>query len=86
MPLRPWTQSLAVRWGPALTFYRRHVEILDDNDKVLRAFRVGEDQIDARILTGHELSVGRNGLSLEIFGQDARTRGRCGLHSKRPPR
>jgi hypothetical protein len=71
--LAPWTQSVSVRWRPALRFYTKGVEILGDLDerKVLRAFKVGVDQIDARILSGHELSIRQGGLWLEIFGQDA---------------
>lgn len=69
----PWTQSLSLRWRPALSFYATRIAILEelDNAKVLRAFRVGDEQIDARILAGHELSVSQNGLSLEVFGPDA---------------
>jgi hypothetical protein len=69
----PWTQTLSLRWRPAVTFYATRIDILGEFDakKALRAFRVGDDQIDARVLGGHELSVRHNGLTLEIFGQDA---------------
>jgi hypothetical protein len=73
VPIAPWTQTLSLHWRAALPFYAERVAILEEFDhlKALRAFRVGVDQIDARILDGHELSVRFNGLSLQIFGQDA---------------
>jgi hypothetical protein len=70
----PWTPTLHLSWRPALTFYEKGVEILRclDERGVLRAFRVGDDRVDARLLdANHELTVRHNGLTLDLFGVDA---------------
>ncbi len=70
----PWTQTLELTWRPALTFYEERMAILRclDDRKVLRAFKVDPNRIDARLIKpGHELQVRHNGLVLELLGQDA---------------
>lgn len=69
----PWTQSLSVHWRPVLRFYEERIGVLRslEDQGILKAFAVGNDQIGARLLdAGHELSVSEGGLSLELFGQD----------------
>jgi hypothetical protein len=70
----PWTQLLEIRWRPALTFYEKRTELrrcLAD-DKLLEAFRVDTDHVDARLTKpGHALRVRQDGLILEILGQGA---------------
>jgi hypothetical protein len=70
----PWTQLLEIRWRPALTFYEKRTEILRclDDSKLLEAFRVETDHVDARLTKpGHALRVRQDGLILEILGQHA---------------
>jgi hypothetical protein len=70
----PWTQLLELRWRPALTFYEKRTAILRclDDDKLLQAFRVHADHVDARLTKpGHALRVRHNGLILELLGQNA---------------
>jgi hypothetical protein len=70
----PWTHLLEMRWRPALEFYEERTAILRclDNEKLLGAFRVQANQIDARLTKrGHALRVRQSGLILELLGQDA---------------
>lgn len=69
----PWTRGLSLSWRPALRFYERRFEILRtlDDAGVLAAFKVEEDEIDARLTGGHQLSVDSDGLRLDLFGQGA---------------
>jgi hypothetical protein len=63
-----------MNWRPALSFYEKRTEILRclDDKKVLRAFRLAADHIDARLTRpGQELRVRQSGLALELLGQDA---------------
>jgi|NGEPerStandDraft_6_1074524.scaffolds.fasta_scaffold80114_2 hypothetical protein len=69
-----WTQLLEMRWRPTLTFYEERTGILRclEEDKVLGAFRVHTDHVDARLTKpGHALRVRHDGLILELLGQDA---------------
>jgi hypothetical protein len=73
----PWTQTLAVQWRTGLQFYEERIPMLRDleNSGVLKAFSVGDDYVAARILDGgrHQMTVRKDGLSLDIIGQDADT-------------
>lgn len=69
----PWTQSLNLSWGPELQFYEQRVALLRrlQDDGVLRAFRMHESHIDARLFNArHELSVRHDGLTLDVATQD----------------
>jgi hypothetical protein len=74
----PWTQTLAVQWRSELQFYEERIAMLRDleNAGVLKAFSVGEDYVAGRILEGgrHQMTVRKDGLSLDIIGDDADTK------------
>lgn len=73
----PWTQTLTVHWRPELQFYEERIPMLRklENDGVLKAFSVGDDYVAARILDGghHQMTIRKDGLSLDIIGNDADT-------------
>jgi len=69
-----WTQSLALRWRPELRFYEKHIEILQtfEQEGFLRAFRVRESSIDARLFDSRDaLSVRQDGLDLHLRHPDS---------------
>jgi len=71
-----WTQSLSLRWRPELRFYEQRVAILRsfEEEGYLRAFRVQENYIDAKLFGSRDsLSVRQNGLDLHLGrpGSDA---------------
>ncbi len=69
-----WTQSLSLRWRPELRFYEKRVEILRtfEEQGFLRAFRVRESTIDARLFSSRDsLSVRQDGLDLHLRRPDS---------------
>src|SRR5664280_577937 len=54
-----WTQLLEMRWRPTLTFYEERTGILRclEEDKVLGAFRVHTDHVDARLTKPEDIFV-----------------------------
>jgi hypothetical protein len=69
-----WTQSLSLRWRPELRFYEKRVEILRtlEEEGFLRAFRVHESAIDARLFDSRDaLSVRQDGLVLHLRRSDS---------------
>jgi hypothetical protein len=74
----PWTQSLALSWRPALRFYEERIGILRDFDdaQVLRAFKVGENTIDAQLFGGEcRISVSQSGATLQLLSPQADLKG-----------
>jgi hypothetical protein len=72
----PWTQSITIGWRPELRFFEERYSLLRafDDSGDLRAFRVGNDRIDARLFEPvQELAVRQDGLELHSFdpGADA---------------
>lgn len=70
----PWTQSLSVRWRPALQFYEERIPILQEYERqgVLHSFAVEAERIGARLLeAGHQLSVHQDALTVSLFGPNA---------------
>jgi hypothetical protein len=69
-----WTQSLSIRWRPELRFYEQRVAILRSLEErgELRAFRVQENFVDARLFESRvRLSVRQDGLDLYLDRPDA---------------
>jgi hypothetical protein len=61
-------------WRPELRFYERRVAILREFEDrgELRAFRVGDDFVDARLSDrGDQLTVRQDGLTLQLLAPDA---------------
>jgi hypothetical protein len=72
--LPPWTQSVSLHWRPELRFYEERIRILREleDKRELRAFRVAEGSIDARIRDDdHLLSVHQSGLSIQLLRPNA---------------
>jgi len=69
-----WTQTLGMRWRPLLKFYENRIPILREFEDggSMRAFAVGENHVAARLLDAeHVLTIRQDGLTVELFGQDA---------------
>jgi hypothetical protein len=73
----PWTQTLSVEWRTELQFYEERIPMLREleDEGSLKAFYVGDDYVAARLLGGgnHQMTVRKDGLSLDILGKDADT-------------
>jgi hypothetical protein len=70
----PWTQTISLSWRPELRYYEERIAILrqleDRGD--LRAFRVRDEAIDARLFDrDHQLSVRQDGLTLQLLRPSA---------------
>jgi hypothetical protein len=76
VPVEPWTESITIGWRPELRFYEERYSLLRafDDSGDLRAFRVGNERIDARLFEPiQELSVQQDGLALHTFAPSADT-------------
>ncbi len=74
MVLAPWTQAVSIEWRPELRFYEERFALLRalENDGVLRAFRVGQDRVDARVgAAQHQVSIRQDGVSVSLSGAAA---------------
>lgn len=72
--LKPWTQTVSLHWRSELRYHEVRVALLRafEDAGVLRAFRIGEDSIDARIFDqDHQLSVSQSSLTLQLLRPDA---------------
>jgi len=70
----PYTQSIRLAWRPELRFYEQRVSILKsfEDEGVLRAFRVQENFVDARLFETRDLlTVRQDGLELWLATPDA---------------
>lgn len=69
-----WAQSISLWWRPELRFYEERIDILRSLEErgYLRAFRVQENFIDARLFDSRDrLSVRQDGLELHLDRPDA---------------
>ncbi len=69
-----WAQSIRLTWRPELRFYEKRVSILQSFEQRgdLRAFRVQENFVDARLFDSRDrLSVRQDGLDLHLDRPDA---------------
>jgi hypothetical protein len=72
--LKPWTQGIQIGWRPELRFYEVRIAILRmlEDLEILKAFRVGDNFIDAQLFDGTILmSVRQNGLNLTLAQPEA---------------
>lgn len=70
----PYTQSMNLIWRPELRFYERRVSILEsfEAEGMLRAFRVQENFINARLFDSRDLlTLRQNGLELQLETPDS---------------
>jgi hypothetical protein len=65
-PTSPWSQSFELRWRPCLDFYEHRVALLQSlkDRKLLRQFRVGDNQVSARLGGSRTLEISVEGMSL----------------------
>lgn len=68
----PTTQSIRLRWHPELRFYEQRTMILRKlkDDRLLQAFRVGEETIDAQLPGWRWLSMWQSGITLNVLTDD----------------
>lgn len=76
MAFQPWTQRIAIRWRSELRFYEERVAILRalEGQGLLRAFRVGENEISARLGDDdHSMALSHAGLTLRLLAPEGDT-------------
>ena len=72
--MKPWTQTIQIQWRPELRFYEVRIAILRmlEDREILKAFRVGEDFVDAQLFDARtQFSVHQSGLSLSLSHPEA---------------
>lgn len=74
--LAPLTKSVEMAWRPQLRFYQERIAVLQalEDLRHLRAFRVHENFIEARLGDGRQyLTVRQNGLIIRVAGESLPT-------------